>query len=121
MATKSKTSNQGSTQQLALTAGTDVASPSEAPREGLLATNHLNLLFMLSIGMVPAPGGFGKKYYRDPLGTYPGWVPLFTRKVFGPAIELAKEEADDLSLLSKLLQIIAWTYSCRYFALVLVF
>ena len=96
MATQRKTSKQGSTQQLALTAGTDVASPSEAPREGLLATNHLNLLFMLSIGMVPAPDGFGKKYYRDPLGTYPGWVPLFTRKVFGPAIELAKEEAAHL-------------------------
>ena len=96
MATKRKGSAQGSTQQLALTAGTDAASPPEAPREGLLATNHLNLLFMLSIGMVPAPDGFGKKYYRDPLGTYPGWVPLFTRKVFGQAIELAKEEAAHL-------------------------
>ena len=96
MATKRKASAQGSTQPLALTAGSDVASPSEAPREGLLATNHLNLLFMLSIGMVPPPDGFGNKYYRDSLGTYPGWVPLFTRKVFGPAIELAKEETAHL-------------------------
>ena len=95
MATKSNTSTRGSTQQLALTAGTD-ASRSEPPRESLLATNHLNLLFMLSIGMVPSPNGFGKKYYRDPLGTYPGWAPLFTRKVFGPALELATEEAAHL-------------------------
>lgn len=96
MATKRKMSAQASTQQLALTAGTDASSRAGAPTEGLLATNHLNLLFMLSIGMVPAPSGFGHKYYRDALGTYPGWVPLFTGKVFGPALELAKEEAAHL-------------------------
>ena len=96
MATKRKMSAQASTQQLALTAGTDASSRAGAPTEGLLATNHLNLVFMLSIGMVPAPSGFGQKYYRDALGTYPGWVPLFTGKVFGPALELAKEEAAHL-------------------------
>ncbi len=96
MATKRKMSAQASTQQLALTAGTDASSRADAPTAGLLATNHLNLLFMLSIGMVPAPSGFGQKYYQDALGTYPGWVPLFTGKVFGPALDLAKEEAAHL-------------------------
>ena len=96
MATKRKMSTQPSTQQLALTAGTDASSRVDAAPQGLLATNHLNLLFMLSIGMVPAPSGFGNKYYRDALGTYPGWVPLFTGKVFGPALDLAKEEAAHL-------------------------
>jgi len=97
MAARRKSSSQGSTtQQLPLTTGADVASSSDAPKEGLLATNHLNLLFMLSLGMVPAPSGFGKKYYRDSLGTYPGWVPLFVRKVFGPAVDLAQEEASHL-------------------------
>lgn len=96
MVTTKKNSARGSTKQLPLTADADVAVRPNAPREGLLATNHLNLLFMLSIGMVPAPSGFGKKYYRDALGTYPGWVPLFTGKVFGPALELAKEEAAHL-------------------------
>ena len=97
MATRRKSSSQGSTtHQLPLTAGADVAARSDAPKEGLLATNHLNLLFMLSLGMVPAPSGFGKKYYRDTLATYPGWVPLFVRKVSGPAIELAQEEASHL-------------------------
>lgn len=96
MATKGKSSAAGSSEQLPLTAQADPTSRSDAPTEGLLATNHLNLLFMLSIGMVPAPDGFGNKYYRDALGTYPGWVPLFTRKVFGSAVELAQEEAAHL-------------------------
>lgn len=96
MATKGKASARGSSEQLPLTAPADPTSRAGAPTEGLLATNHLNLLFILSIGMVPSPDGFGKKYYRDPLGTYPGWVPLFTRKVFGPAVELATEEAAHL-------------------------
>ena len=96
MATKGKSSAAGSSEQLPLTAQADPTSRSNAPTEGLLATNHLNLLFMLSVGMVPAPSGFGNKYYRDALGTFPGWVPLFTRKVFGPALELAQEEAAHL-------------------------
>ena len=96
MATRRENSSQASTQQLPLTVRTDVASASGAPQRGLLATNHLNLLYMLSLGMVPAPSGFGLKYYRDPLGTHPGWVPLFVRKVFGQAIELVTEEANHL-------------------------
>ena len=96
MATRRKSSHRASTQQLPLSASADVASRSAAPTEGLLATNHLNLLFSLSIGMVPDPSGFGKKYYRDSLETCPGWVPLFVRRAFGPAIELAQEEASHL-------------------------
>ncbi len=69
---------------------------SNAPAHGLLATNHLNLMFALSAGMVMPPAGFGEKHYRDTLSRYPGWIPLFVKKPFKSAIEEAVSEADHL-------------------------
>ena len=66
------------------------------PRHGVLCTNHLNLAYMLSCGLLMPPSGFGEKYYRDPLGYYPGWIPLFPRRVFADALDLATSEVSHL-------------------------
>ena len=68
----------------------------KAPGSGFLVTNHLNLMYMLSAGIVMPPAGFGAKYYRDTLGCFPGWVPLFIGKVPGEAIESSTREAGHL-------------------------
>ena len=67
-----------------------------APTSGYLVTNHLNLMFMLSAGLVLPPSGMGSKYYRDTLGCFPGWVPLFIDKVFDDAVVASMNEARHL-------------------------
>ena len=66
------------------------------PASGLLATNHLNLMYMLAAGLVMPPAGFGDKYYRDTLGSFPGWIPLFVDRVPGEAIASSTREAAHL-------------------------
>ena len=75
---------------------TDVPATAKAPESGLLVTNHLNLMYMLAAGLVMPPAGFGSKHYRDTLGDFPGWVPLFIGKVSGEAIESSVREAGHL-------------------------
>jgi len=72
------------------------SSAAKAPAPFFLVTNHLNLMYMLAAGLVMPPAGFGKKYYRDTLGCFPGWIPLFIGKVFKAAIELSTREAGHL-------------------------
>ena len=67
-----------------------------SPEHGYLVTNHLNLMYMLSAGLIMSPSGFGAKYYRDTLGCFPGWIPLFIDKVFGTAVEESVSEANHL-------------------------
>jgi hypothetical protein len=57
-----------------------------------LATNHLNLSYMLSAGLIMPPKGFGKKYYPDSLQLFPGWIPLFADSVPKQVMELPSEE-----------------------------
>ena len=66
------------------------------PTEGLLVTNHLNLMYMLAAGLAMPPSGFGNKYYTDTLESYPGWIPLFVKSPSKEAIDLATSEADYL-------------------------
>ena len=66
------------------------------PASGLLVTNHLNLLYMLAAGLVMPPAGFGDKYYRDTLGSFPGWIPLFIGRVPAAAIASSTSEAGHL-------------------------
>ena len=68
----------------------------KAPRSGLLVTNHLNLMYMLAAGLVMPPAGFGGKYYRDTLGDFPGWIPVFVGKAPRAAIESVTREARHL-------------------------
>ena len=68
----------------------------DAPAVGFLVTNHLNLMYMLSAGLVMPPSGFGHKYYSDTLERFPGWVPLFIDKVSREAIEHSVKEAGHL-------------------------
>ena len=75
---------------------TTSTAPSKAPGSGLLVTNHLNLMYMLAAGLVMPPAGFGDKYYRDALGDFPGWIPLFVGKAPRAAIESATAEARHL-------------------------
>ena len=72
------------------------SAPDKAPGTGLLATNHLNLLYILAAGLVMPPAGFGEKYYRDTLESVPGWIPLFIGKAPAAAIELSRQEAEHL-------------------------
>ena len=62
----------------------------------LLVSNHLNLLYMLAAGLVMSPKGFGKKYYRDTLAAYPGWIPLFANDVRKAAMKYSVSEAKHL-------------------------
>ena len=73
-----------------------VTRPEHAPGFGWLVTNHLNLMSMLSAGLVMPPDGFGRKYYSDTLGAFPGWVPLFVGGVPSAAIEESFREARHL-------------------------
>lgn len=68
----------------------------QPPASGLLVTNHLNLLYMLAAGLVMPPAGFGEKYYRDTLGSFPGWIPLFIGRVSDEAISSSTSEAGHL-------------------------
>lgn len=67
-----------------------------APEVGFLVTNHLNLMYMLSAGLVMPPSGFGEKYYSDTLECFPGWIPVFIDKVPREAIEHSTKEAGHL-------------------------
>lgn len=67
-----------------------------APAVGFLVTNHLNLMYMLSAGLVVPPSGFGEKYYSDTLERFPGWIPVFVDKVPREAIEHSVKEARHL-------------------------
>ena len=64
---------------------------------GLLVTNHLNLMYILSAGLVMPPVGFQGKYYDDTLGCFPGWIPLFVDRVPRQAVDLSTREAGYLT------------------------
>ncbi len=66
------------------------------PIRWLLATNQLNLFYMLAAGLVMPPKGFGEKYYDDTLRTFPGWVPLFSDGVPQASVELSTSERSHL-------------------------
>lgn len=66
------------------------------PREGLLATNHLNLMHMLATSLIMPPAGFGAKYYRDSLERFPGWIPLFLGQPCRTEVEASTREASHL-------------------------
>ncbi|MDE0342622.1 MAG: hypothetical protein OXK82_05530 [Deltaproteobacteria bacterium] len=68
----------------------------DAPTVGYLVTNHLNLMYMLSAGLVMPPSGFGEKYYSDTLERFPGWIPVFVDKVPRKAIDHSVKEAGHL-------------------------
>lgn len=66
------------------------------PVQWHLATNGLNLLYMLAAGLVMSPKGFREKYYRDTLSSFPGWIPLFADSVPQAAIDLSVREQSHL-------------------------
>lgn len=43
------------------------------------ASNHLNVALMLSIGMIPNAEILGKKYYKDSLSWFDGYIPVFKK------------------------------------------
>jgi len=66
------------------------------PIKWLMVTNQRNLFFMLGAGLIMPPAGFGKKYYEDPLLSFPGWIPVFLNQVPKPAISVSVKEKDHL-------------------------
>lgn len=69
-----------------------VRSAAPSPQTWYLATNQLNLMYLLAAGLITGPRGFGQKYYRDPLGARPGLIPLFAARV--PAAALTETVAE---------------------------
>lgn len=61
-----------------------------------LATNHLNLLYMLAAGLAMEPSGFRGKHYADSLGAIPGWIPLFCNAIPSKALDQAVSERKHL-------------------------
>ncbi len=61
-----------------------------------LATNQLNLFYLLANGLITGPRGFGRKYYDDPLAVTPGWIPLFGDVIPTRAFEQALSEGTHL-------------------------
>jgi len=72
------------------------AESSQKITEWRLATNHLNLFFMLGAGLILPSNAFGDKYYSDSLSVAPGWLPLFTGKPADGLIEHCCSEASHL-------------------------
>lgn len=62
----------------------------------LFATNHQNMAYMLSAGMLMSPAGFGGKHYADPSIDFPGWIPLFRKVVPEAAITSSVSEIKGL-------------------------
>lgn len=65
---------------------------SRPPKSGFLATNHLNIEYMLAAGLIMPPSGFGGKHYQDTLADFPGWIPLFPYNVASGALECSVAE-----------------------------
>ncbi len=76
--------------------GQDRPRQVQVPGSGLLATNHLNLFYMLSAGLLLPPSGFNGKHYQDTLGCFPGWIPLFLGSPSLQAITQSTAEARHL-------------------------
>ena len=53
-------------------------------------------MYMLAAGLVMPPAGFGEKYYRDTLESFPGWIPLFVDRAPATALESSTREARHL-------------------------
>ena len=68
----------------------------DLPQTWLLATNHLNMVYMLGTGLLMGPAGFDGKHYRDPTDGFPGRLPLFRGTVPEPAIQNALDERKTL-------------------------
>lgn len=62
----------------------------------LFATNHQNMAYMLSAGMLMSPAGFGGKHYADPSSDFPGWIPLFRQVIPEAAIKSSISEIKGL-------------------------
>ena len=82
--------------ELPLRGGANPADRGMEPETGLLVTNHMNMMFMISSGLIMPPAGFGEKYYKDTLGDFPGWIPVFIKNAFKQAIDDAAAEENFL-------------------------
>lgn len=65
------------------------------PSQWLFVTNHMNLCYILSAGLILPPGGF-RKYYQDPLSIAPGWIPVYADSLPQEALDIATRERKTL-------------------------
>ena len=72
-----------------------------------LATNQLNLMYLLAAGLITGPRGFGRKYYRDALGALPGLIPLFAERIPVPVLQEAVAEGPHLRSVIALIDLAA--------------
>lgn len=56
-------------------------------------TNQMNMMYMLSSGLIMPPSGFGQKYYQDTLQLVAGWIPLFPKAVSVEALAYVVAES----------------------------
>lgn len=59
------------------------------------ASNHLNMALISSIGMIPSASILQKKYYKDSLSWFDGYIPVF-KKVPDAALEDVIEEEKNI-------------------------
>ena len=76
-------------------------------RSWYLATNQLNLMFLLAAGLITGPRGFGSKYYRDALGAIPGLIPLFAERIPAAVLQEAVAEGSHLRSVIALIDLVA--------------
>ena len=72
-----------------------------------LATNQLNLMFLLAAGLITGPRGFGRKYYRDAFGAIPGLIPLFSERIPAAVLQEAVAEGSHLRSVIALIDLVA--------------
>lgn len=65
------------------------------PSQWLFVTNHMNLCYILSAGLIMSPSGF-RKYYQDALSIAPGWIPIYADGVPQEALDIATRERKTL-------------------------
>ena len=85
-----------------------VSSPTKLNRRYWhLATNQLNLMYLLAAGLITGPRGFGRKYYRDALGAIPGLIPLFAERIPARVLQEAVAEGPHLRAVIALIDLAA--------------
>ncbi len=83
-------------------------SPTKLTRRSWhLATNQLNLMYLLAAGLITGPRGFGRKYYRDALGAIPGLIPLFAERIPAAVLQEAVAEGPHLRSVIALIDLVA--------------
>ena len=90
----------------------------KSQKKWYFVTNHQNVLMYLAMNTITSTFINHKKYYKDSLLAYPGWIPLFSSKLPEWIINESQSgnEGDKVSLKPILLEIDLSNYNDKLFA-----